>query len=285
MPWGVDLLPGGSALVTERDSARVLRVGADGSVTPVGEVPDAVSPNPDSEGGLLGLAISPDFATDRQVYVYYSTAKQNRVARMSLRDGRLEGPRPVLDGIPSATFHNGGRLAFGPDGMLYIGTGDAKQPGLAQDRRSLAGKILRVTPQGRPAPGNPFGTVVYSYGHRNVQGLAFDPSGQLWAAEHGENTWDELNRIEQGGNYGWPRFEGRPTGGDQGTIAPIAQWRTADASPSGIAITGDSVYMAALRGERLWRIPLNGAATPRPYLADRYGRLRTVAATGTANCG
>ncbi|MPZ65314.1 MAG: PQQ-dependent sugar dehydrogenase [Pseudonocardiaceae bacterium] len=277
VPWGLDFLPGGDALVTERDSTRILRVTPEGRVTPVGQVPGARAPDLGGEGGLLGLAVSPRFADDRLVYVYYSAANENRIVRFRYEAGRLGPPDPVVTGIPSATFHDGGRIVFGPDGMLYAGTGDALQEQLAQDRGSLAGKILRMTPEGEPAPGNPFpASLVYSYGHRNVQGLAFDSKDRLWGAEHGEDSWDELNLIRPGSNYGWPQVEGRGGGGR--FVQPVAQWRPDEASPSGIAIVDDVVYMAALRGERLWQIPIRGdtAGDPIEYFTDELGRLRTV---------
>lgn len=274
VPWGLDFLPDGDALVTERDSTRIVRVTPEGRVTPVGRVPQAEG---DGEGGLLGLAISPRFADDRLVYVYYSAANENRIVRFRYEGGTSGPPEAIVTGIPSATFHDGGRIVFGPDGMLYAGTGDATVGPLAQNLGSLAGKILRMTPEGEPAPGNPFpGSLVYSYGHRNVQGLAFDSKNRLWAAEHGEDRWDELNLIRPGGDYGWPVVEGR--GGGGAFIQPAAQWRPDEASPSGIAIVDDVVYMAALRGERLWQIPIRGegAGKPTDYFTDELGRLRTV---------
>jgi glucose/arabinose dehydrogenase len=188
----------------------------------------------------------------------------------------------VFKGIPKGTVHNGGRIAFGPDGMLYAGTGEGGRRGLAQDRTSLGGKILRLTPEGEPAPGNPFpGSPVYSYGHRNVQGLAWDDRQRLFASEFGQDTWDELNAIKPGGNYGWPQAEGRSS--DPAFQNPMAQWHTDDASPSGIAYVKGVIWMAALKGRRLWRIPLKGteaSAAPQAFLTGQYGRLRTVVAAG-----
>jgi glucose/arabinose dehydrogenase len=273
IPWGLDFLPDGNALVTERETRRILRVTPDGQVQPVGEIPEADGPG---EGGLLGLAVSPSFDTDSLIYVYYSTVTENRIERMTF-DGTALGPRqPLVAGIPSAINHNGGALRFGPDGMLYASTGDANNGPLSQDPKSLAGKILRMTPEGQAPPDNPFpGSLVYSLGHRNVEGLAFDSSQRLWASELGENQWDELNRIEPGGNYGWPQIEGR--GGDGDFVQPVAQWPTAEASPSGITIVGDVIYMAALRGQRLWQIPIRGPGVGEPVasLQGEYGRLRT----------
>ncbi|MFF3760298.1 PQQ-dependent sugar dehydrogenase [Streptomyces sp. NPDC002185] len=277
-PWGLAELPGGDLLVSSRDERTITRIdGRTGAKTVLGEVPGVV---PGGEGGLLGIAVR-----DGRVYAYLTAASDNRIVRMRYGGGegdRLGPPEPVLTGIPKGFVHNGGRIAFGPDGMLYAGTGETGRTGLAQDRKSLGGKILRMTPEGRPAPGNPFpGSVVYSYGHRNVQGLAWDPEGRLWAAEFGQNTWDELNRVEPGRNYGWPRVEGRA--GKPGFVDPVAQWPTSEASPSGIAYARGAIWMAGLRGERLWRVPLSGAersGEPEAFLTGEYGRLRTVLAVG-----
>jgi len=273
-PWGLTFLPDGSALVSERDTARIKRVTADGDVSTVGRVRGAA---PRGEGGLLGIALSPTYESDSLLFAYLTAANENRVVRMTYDGNRLSGQETVLDGIPAGAIHNGGRIAFGPDGFLYVGTGEAGQTDLSQRRRSLGGKILRITPDGEPAPGNPFGgSPVYSMGHRNVQGIAWDADGQLWAAEFGQNTWDELNRIEAGGNYGWPEVEGRAR--DDRFRDPVRQWDTDEASPSGIAIAGNSVFMAALRGSRLWQVPIPGgrAGEPRALLTGDYGRLRTV---------
>ncbi|MBA2770281.1 MAG: PQQ-dependent sugar dehydrogenase [Sporichthyaceae bacterium] len=275
VPWGLAFLPDGSALVSERDSERIRLVSSDGDVGDVGRVQgvDGVG-----EGGLLGIAVSPTFAEDRLVFAYLTAGDENRVVRMTYDGQQLSGQRRILGGIPAGPIHNGGRIGFGPDGMLYVGTGEAGRTELSQDKRSLGGKILRISPDGGPAPDNPFeGSPVYSLGHRNVQGLAWDSRGQLWAAEFGQNEWDELNRVEAGGNYGWPEVEGR-SGSDR-FVDPVRQWRTSVASPSGIAVAGDSVFMAGLRGERLWQIPIPGgrAGKPRALLNERYGRLRTVA--------
>ncbi len=275
VPWGIAFLPGGDALVTERDTARLLRVTAAGRVTEVARIAGV---RPDGEGGLMGVAVSPSFERDRHVFLYYTAASDNRIVRYRY-DRALTGATVVLDGIPKGAIHNGGRLAFGPDGYLYASTGEVGDRALAQDRDSLAGKILRMTPGGDPAPGNPFSSVVWSYGHRNVQGLAWDPAGRMYASEFGQNSSDELNLITKGGNYGWPEVEG--TGGGSRFIDPIATWRPVEASPSGLAYADGSLWMAALRGARLWRVPLTAdgrAGEPVPLFADRYGRLRAVAA-------
>ncbi|MFE4370636.1 PQQ-dependent sugar dehydrogenase [Streptomyces sp. NPDC056835] len=284
-PWGLAALPDGDALVSARDEGTITRVDAEtGKKTVIGSVPGV---SPAGEGGLLGIALSPSYASDHQVYAYFTTASDNRIARMIYDEKKPAGqqlgaPDTVLRGIPKGTVHNGGRIAFGPDKMLYAGTGETGDTGLAQDKKSLAGKILRMTPDGQPVHGNPEAdSVVYSLGHRNVQGLAWDSEKRLWASEFGQKTWDELNLIEPGKNYGWPDVEGKA--GKPGFVDPVEQWRTDESSPSGIAYAEGSIWMAALQGERLWRIPLAGreaAAAPQAFLKGEYGRLRTVLSVG-----
>ena len=280
-PWGVTFLPNGSALVGERDTTRVLSI-SHGRVRPVGTVAGV---HPQGEAGLLGLAASPHFARNRLVFAYLTTAQDNRVVTMRYDGRRLGPPRPVLTGIPNGFVHDGGRLLFAPDGTLFVSTGETGQGRLAQDRSSLGGKILRITPGGRPAPGNPWkGSRVWTLGHRNVQGLAFDGAGRLWATEFGQNTWDELNRIQKGRNYGWPLEEGR--GSNPAYRNPYVQWRTADASPSGLAYLDGSLWAGALRGGRLWRVPVRRDGTtgrPRDFFVGAYGRLRTVVAAPGGN--
>ena len=280
-PWGVTFLPNGSALVGERDTTRVLSI-SHGRVRPVGTVAGV---HPQGEAGLLGLAASPHFARNRLVFAYLTTAQDNRVVTMRYDGRRLGPPRPVLTGIPNGFVHDGGRLLFAPDGTLFVSTGETGQGRLAQDRSSLGGKILRITPAGRPAPGNPWkGSRVWTLGHRNVQGLAFDGAGRLWATEFGQNTWDELNRIQKGRNYGWPLEEGR--GSNPAYRNPYVQWRTADASPSGLAYLDGSLWAGALRGGRLWRVPVRRDGTtgrPRDFFVGAYGRLRTVVAAPGGN--
>ncbi|QKV92401.1 PQQ-dependent sugar dehydrogenase [Streptomyces sp. NA02950] len=283
-PWGVAPLPGGDLLVSSRDTGKIFKIAADtGKKTELGSVPGV---SPAGEGGLLGLAVSSDFGSDHMVYAYFTTDSDNRIARMMYDDKRPAGdqlgaPDTIFKGIPKGAIHNGGRIAFGPDKMLYAGTGESGDRGLAQDLDSFGGKILRMTPEGEPVHGNPDpDSVVYSYGHRNVQGLAWDRDKRLWASEFGQDTWDELNLIKPGKNYGWPEAEGKA--GEKAYVDPLEQWKPTDASPSGIAIAKGSVWMAGLRGERLWRIPLKGerpVAKPRSFLVGKYGRLRSVVAT------
>ncbi len=266
-PWGLAFRQDGSALVSERDTGRILAV-RDGQATEVARIPES---RLRGEGGLLGIALAPD-DPDAWLYVYYTTEEDNRIVRLRL--GSSAPPEVLVTGIPAAAIHNGGRLAFGPDGFLYAGTGDADQKGRSQDRDSLGGKILRMTPEGRPAPGNPFGTLVWSYGHRNVQGIAWAPDGTMYASEFGQNRYDELNRIEPGRNYGWPEVEGDSD--DDRFVRPLATWTTADASPSGIAVFGDRIYVACLRGRKVFRLPRDGSSAER-LLHNEFGRLRTVA--------
>ncbi|MEU6096033.1 PQQ-dependent sugar dehydrogenase [Streptomyces sp. NPDC047079] len=284
-PWGLAPLPGGGLLVSSRDDGTITRIDEKtGKRTELGAVPGV---SPAGEGGLLGIALSPGYASDHLVYAYLTTDSDNRIVRM-LYDPRkpagaqLGAPDTVFKGIPKGMIHNGGRIAFGPDGMLYAGTGESGERGLAQDRASLGGKILRMTPDGEPAPGNPFGnSAVYSLGHRNVQGLAWDARLRLFAAEFGQNIWDEVNAIKPGDNYGWPEAEGKST--DPKYHNPLAQWHTDVASPSGIAYAEGSLWMAGLRGQRLWRVPLKGteaSGPPQAFLQGGYGRLRTVVAAG-----
>ncbi|WP_374462376.1 sorbosone dehydrogenase family protein [Microtetraspora sp. AC03309] len=273
VPWAIAFLPGGDALITERDSARLLRVTPQGRSSEVGVI-DGVSAQ--GEGGLLGVAVSPAYSTDHFVFVYFTANDDNRVVRYRY-DGGLSAPTPIVTGIPKGGIHNGGRLEFGPDGYLYASTGETGQEGLAQDKDSLGGKILRMTADGRPAPGNPFGTLVWTYGHRNVQGMAWDPRGRMYATEFGQDTWDELNLIEKGHNYGWPVVEG--FGGKGRFTDPLLTWRPAEASPSGLAYAGGSLWAVALRGQRLWQIPLSeDGAVRRPVarFTREYGRLRAI---------
>ncbi|WP_104135338.1 sorbosone dehydrogenase family protein [Cryobacterium sp. Y62] len=280
-PWSILRLPTGATLVSERDTTRVRELLPDGSLRDAGTVSAA---QPSGEGGLLGLTFLADTAAPGGagwVYAYFSTASDNRIERMPLAGSpgnhTLGAPTLVLDSIPRAGNHNGGRLAFGPDGLLYATVGDAGDTANSQDLDSLGGKILRMTPTGTAPEDNPFGTLVYSFGHRNPQGLAWDSRGQLWASEFGQNTWDELNRIVPGGNYGWPLVEGQV--GDPAYLDPERQWSTDEASPSGIAIVNDTIFLASLRGQRLWSIPILSASstdTSTEWFVNGYGRLRDV---------
>jgi glucose/arabinose dehydrogenase len=275
VPWGIAFLPDGAALVSERTTGRILRIPAGGGTArPVMRVP-GVNLNA-GEGGLLGLAVSPHYTRDHLVYAYFTSARDNRIVRF-----RLGGPlHPILTGLKAGVIHNGGRIAFGPDGKLYAGVGETGDTGLSQDRSSLNGKILRMNPDGSVPAGNPFrGSRVWTLGHRNVQGLAWDGAGRLWSSEFGQDRVDEVNLIQKGHNYGWPIVEGR--GSTQGGkfTNPVVTWApTSTSSPSGDAVIGHTLYVGALQCGCVWRIPLHGAraGTPTKLLAGRYGRIRTV---------
>ena len=275
IPWSVAFLPDGTALVSERGTAKIKLLDGQGGVAEVGEVPDVEA---EGEGGLLGLAISPDFATDQLVYAYHTSPSDNRVVRMTFDGTVLGSPEVILDGIASNTIHNGGRIHFGPDGMLYAGVGDAGDPATAQDTGNLSGKILRMSPDGAVPADNPFDNLVWSYGHRNVQGFGWAEDGTMWASEFGQSAFDELNRIEAGANYGWPVAEGIAE--LAGMVDPVVQWGTDDASPSGLAVVDGQVYLAALKGERLWQVPGPGGTgtslEPVAWFTGEYGRLRDV---------
>ena len=278
-PWSVLPLETGGALISQRGDGSVIELTPDGEQREAGVIPGVVS---GGESGLHGLAMRESDGI-RWLYAYHGADDDNRVVRMPMTGEPgalgldLDGLQVVIEGIPRASNHNGGRIAFGPDGMLYVATGDAGRREEARDPEALAGKILRITPDGDAAPGNPFGSEVYSLGHRNVQGLAWDSQGTLWASEFGQNTWDELNRIEAGGDYGWPDHEGIAEADD--AIDPVAVWRPAEASPSGLAIVDDVAYIAGLRGERMWSLDTTSAdAEPTSAFDGAFGRLRDVVA-------
>ncbi|MCC3290682.1 MULTISPECIES: sorbosone dehydrogenase family protein [unclassified Arthrobacter] len=269
-PWSLAFHEG-IPLVSERDSARILELDAGGIAREAGTIEGAGGRG---EGGLLGIAVQ-----DGYLYTYFTGDGGNRIERRSITGEpgslALDEAETILDSIPSGPVHNGGRIAFGPDGMLYATTGDAGNRDSAQDRESLSGKILRMNPDGSVPEDNPFpGTLGYSYGHRNPQGIAWDNDGVLYASEFGQNTWDELNVIEAGGNYGWPEVEG--IAGEEGFIDPVQQWTPGEASPSGIAVADGTLYIANLRGERLRQVPLDNLGASAEQLAGEYGRLRDV---------
>ncbi|MEJ2852398.1 MULTISPECIES: PQQ-dependent sugar dehydrogenase [unclassified Saccharothrix] len=279
LPWGLTTLPDGQVLFGRRDTFELVRLDpATGTKTVVGRVPNAAGT--DGEGGVLGIALASDFTADPWVYVMHTSSTDNRVVRIRYTGGALTGtPQVLLTGIPRNKYHNGGRLRFGPDGKLYIATGDGQNSAWAQDRANLAGKVLRINRDGSVPSDNPFGTSVWSYGHRNPQGLAFDSQGRLWEQEFGNSVMDETNLIVRGGNYGWPACEGT-TGScsEPGFIAPKRTYPVAEASCSGITVVRDALYIACLRGARLYRAEISGESLTnvQQYLVGTYGRLRTV---------
>ncbi len=276
VPWGMAFFADGDALVSERDTARLLRVTPKGKVTRLGEVSGVQPATGIGEGGLLGIALAP--GDEDTVFAYLTSRSDNRVVRLSIAGGKVGKPKALLTGIPTSVHHHGGRLLFAPDGTLFVSTGDAEDSGLAQQKGSLAGKILRVRTDGRAASGNPYDNRTWSYGHRNVEGLAFDAGGRLWATEFGDKRADELNRIVKGRNYGWPRVEGRSS--DDDYTDPAATWSpTSSCSPAGLAITRSTAFTGALQGQCLFSVALDGtdAAKPKAHFAGDHGRLRNVA--------
>ncbi|MDR6320227.1 PQQ-dependent sugar dehydrogenase [Actinoplanes couchii] len=274
-PWGLTFLPDGSALVSERLTGQILRVpAAGGDAQPVGVVPDV---SVTSEGGLLGIVASREFAQDRTIYASVSGADQNRIVAITIAEDyrSLTLDRVLLDGIRTADRHHGGRIVIGPDGHLWIGTGDAFEPANAATADSLNGKILRIATDGTVPDGNPGNSPIYSGGHRNVQGITFGPDGTAYASELGHRTWDEVNVLRPGADYGWPETEG--VAGDTGE-APIATFHPDQASPSGVAYARGSLWIGALGGRRLWQVPVDGASAAAPigHLVEAYGRIRTV---------
>jgi glucose/arabinose dehydrogenase len=299
VPWAVALAPDGRLFVTERPGrVRIVRLGAGGGLEarPWATVPARA--NPDAERGLLGIALDPDFARDGFVYLYYSYAGAggatlNRLVRMHDTNGAGTDETILVDNIPGSSNHDGGRIAFGPDGKLYVATGDGEQQARAQDRQSLGGKILRLEKDGSVPSDNPFpGSAVFSFGHRNVQGLTFQPdTGVLYETEHGPSGFfpaccqDEVNRIEAGANYGWPIVTGKP--GDARFRDPVAWSGNLDTwAPSGAAFATragplrGSLLFATLRGQHLHRLVLTadgrGVAFEERLLVNQYGRLRDV---------
>jgi glucose/arabinose dehydrogenase len=275
VPWGVAFLPDGTALVTERDSDRILKLGPDSgpdglAVTPVQTLTGVAA---GGDGGLLGIAVSPNYATDQMVYVYYSTAQDNRIASVKLGSE----PTPLVTGIPHGTSDNGGGLAFGPDGMLYATTGDAGTPAAAADPKSLAGKVLRMGPDGKPAPGNPSGTLVYASGLHDPQAVAWDVLKHLYVTDAGTN-WDEINLIQPGKDYGWPAVEGQAASPKY--VDPTVTFRPAAGGCVGLAATGQLMVTGCLTGTRLYLIQLTAAGgtlgAAQSLLPGKYGRLRTV---------
>lgn len=271
-PWSIVRLDD-AVLVSERDTAQVKELAPDGSARVIAGIPDVV---PGGEGGLLGIEVL-EQGSARWLYVYVTALSDNRIMRFPLTGEAgsyaLGSGEPVLSGLAKAGNHNGGRIKFGPDGMLYATVGDAGRAALAQDLSSYNGKILRMTPEGAVPPDNPFaGSHVWSLGHRNPQGIAWDRDGRLWSSEFGQNTWDELNLITAGANYGWPVVEG--AAGDPAYSDPVYQWPTSEASPSGLAFTRDTLFLAALRGARLWAVYPGDPTVATEWFTNELGRLR-----------
>jgi glucose/arabinose dehydrogenase len=289
VPWGLSFLPNGDALVGERNSGDVFLVSQNGGKTQVGTVAETDSSG-GGEAGLLGIAVSPHFASDHWVYFYVSVSNQQHIIRKQYVGGALSGSTDTLvTGIPrgSTSNHNGGGLAFEPTGTyLFASTGDARMdnPGqgaagsVAQDPDSLGGKTLRMNLDGTAASGNPFGNRVWTLGHRNVEGFTWDADGHMWATELGENSFDELNRIVRGRNYGWPMHEGHD-GGRPKFKDPFVTWHpTSTCSPSGVAVAKGQAWVGALAGHALFSVRLTGPHAGRKvrHFHNSLGRIRTV---------
>lgn len=272
-PWSV-VFYGDTALISSRDTGEIRELNAEnGSTRVIGTIDGVVHR---SEGGLLGLAVD----DQRRLYAYYTTDSDNRVSRFSLNGEpgnlSLASAETIIKDLPRASTHNGGRIAFGPDDMLYITVGDAGDTRSAQDLTKLSGKILRMTPDGGTSKSNPFpDSFVYSYGHRNPQGLAWSEDGTMYASEFGQNTWDELNVIKAGSNYGWPIVEGIEN--RDGYIDPVQQWKPSEASPSGMAYADGLLYIANLRGQVLRTVPVDDLSASKELYKENYGRIRDVA--------
>jgi glucose/arabinose dehydrogenase len=285
VPWALAFLPGGGMLVTER-TGRVRLVSKEGNLAPE-PIATISSVKQIGEGGLHGIVLHPDFQKNKFVYLYYTyagseNATLNRVVRYVFDGNKFSDEKIIVDAIPGSQFHDGGRIKFGPDKLLYIATGDAQQPSLAQDKNALAGKILRVTDDGSPAPGNPFANRTYSFGHRNPQGIAWDQNGTLWQTEHGpsgtETGNDEVNIIEPGKNYGWPEIRG--TQSREGMVTPILESGRGNTwAPAGLAFINKSFYFAGLRGEALYEVE-DAPGSPKlvTHFKNEFGRLREVVA-------
>lgn len=285
IPWEIAFLASGEMLVTERPG-NLLKIGKDRQIIKIEGVQHR------GEGGLLGLTLHPKFKENQIIYLYLTTKTgdglSNRVERYKLTDAKLSDRKVILENIPGAQFHDGGRIAFGPDSKLYITTGDAGQDELAQDQSSLAGKILRLNDDGSIPADNPFQNATWSYGHRNSQGLAWDDQGQLWATEHGpsgaQSGCDELNLIEKGRNYGWPAV--RCEQAAKAFTDPVIQSGRNDTwAPAGAAFLNGQIFFGGLRGESLYEANVKGnklldadSVPPvlKQHLRGQFGRIRAV---------
>lgn len=280
-PWGIAFLPDNSLLVTERPG-RLQHINTKGEVSLVENIKNVKEIG---EGGLLGITLHPKFSENNFIYLYYTYNSNgndtlNRVSRFIYKNNTLSNENIIVDKIPGASNHNGGRIKFGPDGNLYITTGDAQNPSQAQKTDTLGGKILRVTDEGKEVAGNPFNNLTYTYGHRNPQGIAWDSKGNLWETEHGKSLpsgYDEINLIEIGKNYGWPTIEGDKT--KEGMITPIKNSGSDTTwAPAGATFLNNSFFFGGLRGQALFEAVLenNKIVSFKEYFKSKFGRIRDV---------
>ncbi len=275
IPWEIVFLDNDVMLVAER-TGRLVKI-ENGQKQIIAQINDVKS---EGEGGLLGMALHPNFPENKWLYLYMTVESdngtKNEVRKYVLGENGISDEEIILSGIEGAIIHNGGRLKFGPDGYLYVATGDANQSNLAQDTNSMAGKILRIKDDGSVPTDNPFNNEIYSYGHRNPQGMAWDSLSQLWATEHGPSTMDEVNLIVAGGNYGWPEITGSET--REGMITPVINSGTNETwAPSGMEIVDDWIYFVGLRGQNLYRMRARAENVELEKLLDGvYGRMRFI---------
>ena len=270
-PWAIDFLPDGKMVFTERDGK--VSIFDNGTTKTVGNI----NVTQIGESGMLGIAVDPEFNTNKFIYLYYTGANGNKISRFTLNK-TLQNETVLIDRIPSAQFHNGGRLKFGPDGKLYATTGDATNNQSAQDINSLGGKILRINKDGTVPSDNPFRNYVYSYGHRDPQGITWNPSThEMYESEHGATRNDEINIITKGGNYGWPLYQGNESAPNY--IKPLIVYTDFTLAPSGIAYYNGALYVAGLRGSQLRKITLSAdgnSVTGEDALFTNLGRIREV---------
>ncbi len=272
-PWAIAFLPDDTLIFTER--AGRLSIIKENETIKVAYI----DVNEESESGLLGVAVDPEFQDNYFIYLYYTHEKGNRISRFTLnqQERKLEDETVLLDKIPNARFHDGGRIKFGPDGKLYITTGDATEPSSAQDINSLAGKILRMDKDGAVPEDNPYNNYIYSYGHRNPQGIAWHlVTKELYASEHGPTRNDEINLIQKSKNYGWPNQECTASGEYENPLRCYSEFTLA---PSGIAFYEGDLYVAGLRGVQLRRIILDKEGKTilkEEELFTDLGRIREV---------
>lgn len=276
VPWEAQPLDSG-ILVPERTGDLLLIRNDEKTVL---ESFDTVQNGFQSEGGLLGVEIDPEFEENRFIYVYMTVDDENvenQVVRYRLENESLSNAETLIDNIPSDQIHNGGRIQFGPDEKLYITTGDANNPGLAQETDSLAGKILRINRDGSIPEDNPFDNAVYSYGHRNPQGITWDNQDRLWSTEHGESAKDEINIIEPGLNYGWPEIEGNETRPEM--ESPVIHSGSQETwAPAGAAYHDGKLFFGGLRGSTLYEAEINGEEISglKSHFEEDFGRIRAV---------
>lgn len=275
IPWEIRFLSKDTWLITECPGYLTILQGDSVKRFKIPEVEHM------GESGLLGLAIHPDYNTNHWIYLFRTTQKNgksiNQVVRYQLEDNKLRNEKMILNDIPASSIHNGGRIAFGPDQFLYITTGDAGQPALAQDKTSLAGKVLRLDAEGKIPETNPFNNAVFSYGHRNPLGLAWDDKGQLWSMESSGNTgYDKLNMIILGKNYGWPNVKIKENAKDLEKPILTSGWNNLW-NPAGMAFWNSKLYFAGLKTQSLYEVDFSSKPIKiTKYFENQFGRISSV---------